>query len=498
MKQYIMAFDQGTTGSRCIIFDRNGDAVSVAQRDFTQIYPQPGWVEHDPVEILSTQVDVAVEAMSKIKATYDTIAALGITNQRETTVIWDKETGIPIYNAIVWQCRRTAEYCDELKKNGMEGTVRKKTGLLIDAYFSGTKIKWILDNVDGARERANKGQLLFGTIDTWLLWNLTGGKIHATDYSNASRTMLYNINTLTWDQELLDIFDIPASILPEVLPSSHIFGETLPSFLGGSITIAGMVGDQQAALFGQNCFSPGMAKNTYGTGCFLLMNTGAEPVVSNCGLLTTIAWGEGGKVTYALEGSVFVAGAAIQWLRDELKILEDSSDSEKMALSINDTGGVYFVPAFVGLGAPTWDPYARGLLIGLTRGTSREQIVRAALESMAYQTWDVLQSMEMDSGIEITSLRVDGGAASNRFLMQFQADILSKPVSLPRHVEITSFGAACLAGLAIGHWHSKDEILSLQSEPQTFTPNLDEKRRLSLLNGWHKAVSLSLGWALKE
>ncbi|MGI6752567.1 MAG: glycerol kinase GlpK [Anaerovoracaceae bacterium] len=496
MKKYIMALDQGTTSSRCIIFNKKGEIVSIGQKEFKQIFPHPGWVEHDPIEILTTQIHAVIEAMSKIGAAYTDIAALGITNQRETTVIWDRETGLPVYNAIVWQCRRTASICEDLKKSGMEDIIRERTGLILDAYFSGTKIKWILDNVEGAREKAEEGRILFGTVDTWLLWNLTGGNIHATDYSNASRTMLYNIKSLMWDRDILKALNIPASMLPEVLPSSGNLGETHSSFFGGPITIAGMAGDQQSALFGQNCFQPGMAKNTYGTGCFLLMNTGDKPVKSQRGLLTTIGWGEGGGVSYALEGSVFVAGAGIQWLRDELKILDNSAESERIALSLKDNGGIYFVPAFVGLGAPFWDPYARGLLIGITRGTSREHIIRAALESMAYQTWDVLQAMEMDSGIEITTLRADGGAAANGFLMQFQSDLIKKPVELPGHVETTAFGVACLAGLATGYWSSKEEISSLKSVSQTYLPGMEEGHRLKLMEGWRKAVKLSLGWAL--
>lgn len=494
-KQYVMALDQGTTSSRCILFDKSGRAVSLAQKEFSQIYPKPGWVEHDPLEIWDTQISVAREAMLKIGAGYEDIAALGITNQRETTVVWDKETGRPIYNAVVWQCRRTAEFCEEWKASGAEDTIRDKTGLLIDAYFSGTKIRWILENVEGARRQAEEGKLLFGTIDTWLIWNLTGGKVHATDFSNASRTMLYNIKTCRWDEDILKELEIPKGMLPRVLPSSGRFGETDPALFGGPILIGGAAGDQQAALFGQNCFQPGMAKNTYGTGCFLLMNTGETPVFSKSGLLTTIAWGEGETITYALEGSVFVAGAAIQWLRDELKLLENASESEAAAKSVTDTGGVYLVPAFVGLGAPIWDPYARGTLVGLTRGTGRNHIIRAALEAMAYQTWDVLQAMERDSGIHLTSLRADGGASANGFLMQFQADILNKPVELPLCVETTALGAAYLAGLTAGYWENKQDIASNRVIGEIFYPSMGEEKRKTLLKGWQKAMERSLSWA---
>ena len=435
MNKYIMALDQGTTSSRCILYNKKGEIVSVAQKEFTQIYPKPGWVEHDAMEIWSTQIGVAQEAMYKINAGFKNIEAIGITNQRETTVIWDKATGEPIYNAIVWQCRRTAEYCDSLKAKGLSEKFRQKTGLPIDAYFSATKIQWILEHVEGARERADSGELLFGTIETWLIWKLTMGKNHITDYSNASRTMLFNINTLAWDQEILDELDIPACMLPEPKPSSHIYGVTDSTIFGGEIPIAGAAGDQQAALFGQTCFTEGEAKNTYGTGCFLLMNTGTKPVLSQHGLITTIAWGVNGSINYALEGSVFVAGAAIQWLRDELRLIDDAADSEWMAKKVKDTNGVYLVPAFVGLGAPYWDSYARGTIVGLTRGANKFHIIRATLESLAYQSNDVLTAMEEDSGIRLTSLKVDGGACSNDFLMQFQADVINVPVKRPIIIE---------------------------------------------------------------
>lgn len=448
--QYIMSLDQGTTSSRCILFDKNGAAVSTAQKEYRQIYPQPGWVEHDPMEIWQSQLEVAQKALEQKGLTAADIAAIGITNQRETTILWDKRTGKPIYNAIVWQCRRTAEDCEELAKKGYTDLFREKTGLLLDAYFSATKIRWVLNHVEGARKLAEEGNLLFGTVDTWLIWNLTGGQVHATDYSNASRTMLFNIHTLQWDEEILDILDIPSSILPKVMPSSGVFGHTLPFHFGAPIPIAGAAGDQQSALFGQACFTPGSAKNTYGTGCFLLMHTGDAPVASKNGLLTTIAWRLDGKVTYALEGSVFVAGAAIQWLRDELKLIGSAPETEELAMSVPDTCGVYLVPAFVGLGAPYWDPYTRGILTGLTRGANRNHIARAALESMAYQTYDVLHAMEEDAGIPLAELRVDGGAAANNFLLQFQADITGVPVLRPKTLETTALGAAYLAGPCSG------------------------------------------------
>ena len=445
MSKYVMALDAGTTSNRCIIFDHAGNRVAVAQKEFTQIYPHPGWVEHDPMEIWATQLGVAQEAILLARAEAKDIAGIGITNQRETTIVWDKETGYPIYNAIVWQCRRTAEFCNELEEKGYGDMIKAKTGLKLDAYFSGTKIRWILDNVPDAREKAEAGKLLFGTVDTWLIWNLTKGKAHVTDYSNASRTMLYNIHDLCWDKEILELLDIPECMLPEVRPSSEVYGETDYTLFGDGIKIAGAAGDQQAALFGQTCFEPGDAKNTYGTGCFLLMNTGETPVESKNGLVTTIAWGLNGKVNYALEGSIFVAGAAIQWLRDEMGLIENSPASEKCAESVPDTNGVYLVPAFVGLGAPYWDPYARGSIVGITRGANRNHIIRAALESLAYQTYDVLHAMEADSGISLASLKVDGGASANNFLMQFQSDIIQKGVRRPSCVETTALGAAYLA-----------------------------------------------------
>ncbi len=498
VKKYIMAFDQGTTSCRCILYGKDGKSVSVAQKEFRQIYPKPGWVEHDPMEIWSTQIGVAQEAMYKINAGFGNIAAIGITNQRETTVVWDKNTGNPIYNAIVWQCRRTADACDRLIQKGLGDFVRKKTGLPIDAYFSGTKLSWILEHVDGAREQAEKGELLFGTIETWLIWKLTKGTVHVTDYSNASRTMLFNINELKWDQEVLEELNIPDGMLPTPKTCSEVYGMTDSSIFGGPIPIAGAAGDQQAALFGQVCFSKGDAKNTYGTGCFLLMNTGEKPVFSRQGLVTTIAWGIGDEVNYALEGSVFVAGAAIQWLRDELKILDRASDSEMMAMKVSDTNGVYLVPAFVGLGAPYWDPYARGTLVGLTRGANQNHIVRAALESMAYQSYDVLKVMEEEAGISMGSLKVDGGACENDLLMQFQADIINGQVKRPESIETTSLGAAYLAGLATGYWKDQGEILSNWNVAKVFSPSMEESMRKHLLKGWHKAIKTSFGWAKPE
>jgi glycerol kinase len=495
MAKYVMALDQGTTSSRCILFNEKGLIQSVAQKEFTQIYPKAGWVEHDPMEIWSTQISVAVEAMQKVNATASDIAAIGITNQRETTVVWDKNTGKPVYNAIVWQCRRTAGFCDELKAEGFDKTIREKTGLIVDAYFSGTKVKWILDNVPGAREEAEKGNLLFGNIDTWLIWNLTKGKVHVTDYSNASRTMLFNIRNLEWDKEILERMNIPACMLPEAKPSSCVYGYTDASLLGGEIAIGGAAGDQQAALFGQACYKPGTAKNTYGTGCFMLMNTGEKAVDSKNGLLTTIAWGADGKVEYALEGSIFIAGAAIQWLRDELKIIDKASDSEGFAAAVEDTNGVYVVPAFVGLGAPYWDQYARGTIVGLTRGAKKEHLIRATLESLAYQTNDVLKAMEEDSGIKLEALKVDGGACANNFLMQFQADVLGVQVDRPEVIETTALGAAYLAGLAVGYWKDKGDISTNWAISRSFTPDMCEDRREELLKGWHEAVNRSLGWA---
>lgn len=495
MGKYVIALDQGTTSSRCILFNEKGLIQSVSQKEFTQIYPKAGWVEHDPMEILATQIEVTKEAMEKLNVTAEDIAAIGITNQRETTVVWNKNTGKPVYNAIVWQCRRTSEFCDELKAEGFDKKIREKTGLIVDAYFSGTKVKWILDNVPGAREEAEKGNLLFGNIDTWLIWNLTKGKVHVTDYSNASRTMLFNIHTLEWDKEILERLNIPASMLPEVKPSSYVYGYTAPEILGGEIPIAGAAGDQQAALFGQACFNPGTAKNTYGTGCFLLMNTGEKAVASKNGLLTTIAWGVDGKVEYALEGSIFIAGAVIQWLRDELRIIDKASDSEPLAESVEDTNGVYVVPAFVGLGAPYWDQYARGTIVGLTRGAKKEHLIRATLESLAYQTSDVLKAMEEDSGITLKALKVDGGACANNFLMQFQADILGVQVDRPEVIETTALGAAYLAGLAVGYWKDKEDISKNWAISRSFTPNMNDNRRKELLNGWKEAVNRSLGWA---
>lgn len=494
-KKYVIALDQGTTSSRAIIFDWDGQIVKVAQSEFTQYYPKPGWVEHDPMEIWGTQSGVLRQALESAGIRPQEIAAIGITNQRETTVVWDKNTGKPIYNAIVWQCRRTANICDELKARGLEDYVRENTGLVIDAYFSGTKIKWILDNVEGAREKAERGELLFGNIDTWLIWNLTRGKVHVTDYSNASRTMIFNIKELKWDERMLEELKIPASMLPEVRPSSEIYGVTDPQTLGGAeIPIAGIAGDQQAALFGQACFQAGMAKNTYGTGCFMLMNTGEEAVTSKNGLLTTIAWGVDGKVEYALEGSIFVAGAVVQWLRDELKIIHDAKDSEYFATQVEDNNGVYLVPAFVGLGAPYWDMYARGTIVGLTRGANRNHIIRAALESIAYQTRDVLEAMQEDSGIDLQALRVDGGAVANDFLMQFQSDILGVPVHRPEVIETTALGAAYLAGLAVGFWSGKDEISKKWNVNRIFEVEMEEERREELYKGWKRAVERSLKW----
>lgn len=495
MKKYIMALDSGTTSNRCILFDREGVMRSVAQKEFTQYFPQPGWVEHDANEIWQSQLSVAREAMRSIGATYDEIAAIGITNQRETTVVWDRVTGQPVCNAIVWQCRRTSDYADSLIEKGMTDMFRGKTGLVIDPYFSATKLRWILENVEGARERAAHGDLLFGTIDTWLMYKLSKGRIHVTDYSNASRTMMFNINTLEWDEDILNILDIPASMLPEVRPSSCIYGESDPEFFGGSIPIAGATGDQQAALFGQTCFDEGEAKNTYGTGCFMLMNTGEKPVFSDNGLLTTIAWGLDGKINYALEGSVYVAGAAIQWLRDELKLIDGSPDSEYFATRVKDTAGCYVVPAFTGLGAPHWDPYARGAIMGLTRGVNKYHLIRATLESLAFQTNDVLHAMELDSGVKLGSLKVDGGASMNNFLMQFQADIIDAPVHRPSCVETTAMGASYLAGLAVGFWQDKDDVKRHWSMEREFTPSMDESVRQAEINGWNKAVEATKGWA---
>lgn len=488
MDKYIMALDLGTTSCRCIIFDKNGRICSAAQKEFTQYFPQPGWVEHDAEEIWATQTGLMYEAMSKIDITINEIAGIGITNQRETTVLWDKETGRPVHKAIVWQCRRTAGYCDELKNLGMAEFFRSKTGLVLDAYFSATKLRWLLDNATGARERAEKGELLFGTVDSWIIWKLTGGKVHVTDYSNASRTMLFNIHTLKWDEEILRVLKIPQQILPEVKPSSHVYGYTDSKLFGREVPIAGAGGDQQCALFGQTCFERGEVKNTYGTGGFMLMNTGTAPVNSHNGLVTTIAWGVDDKVEYALEGSIFVAGAAVQWLRDELGLIRDAAESEVLAKSVPDANGCYVVPAFVGLGAPYWDQYARGAIVGLTRGVNRNHIVRATLESIAYQVNDVLMAMQEDSGMPITSLRVDGGACDNDFLMQFQADILNTSVVRPYCIETTAMGAAYLAGLAVGYWRSKEEILANHVIAAEFKPQMGQAKRENLLQGWHNAV----------
>jgi len=494
-KKYIMALDQGTTSSRAILFNKNAEIIQVAQKEFKQIYPKPGWVEHDPMEIWGSQMGVAREVLETAGVRPQEIAAIGITNQRETTVVWDKNTGKPIYNAIVWQCRRTAPICDELKKRGLEEYIKDNTGLVIDAYFSGTKIKWILDNVEGAREKAENGELLFGNIDTWLLWNLTRGKVHVTDYSNASRTMLFNIKDLCWDEKILKELDIPISMLPQARPSSEVYGVTDEKTFGGAeIPISGIAGDQQAALFGQACYCEGMAKNTYGTGCFMLMNTGEVAVPSKNGLLTTIAWGIDGKVNYALEGSIFIAGALIQWLRDELRLISDSSDSEYFASKVEDTNGEYIVPAFVGLGAPYWDMYARGTIVGLTRGTNRNHIIRAALEAIAYQTKDVLQAMEEDSGITLKELKVDGGAVANNFLMQFQSDILGVPVHRPKVIETTALGASYLAGLAVDFWKDTEEISTKWNVDRVFNPKMNEEDREKIYRGWKKAVNRSLAW----
>ena len=495
MSKFVMALDQGTTSSRCILFNKEGLIESSAQKEFTQIYPNAGWVEHNPIEIWSSQFSVSIEAMAKVGAQASDIAAIGITNQRETTIVWDKRTGLPVYNAIVWQCRRTANMCDDLKAKGFDKVVKEKTGLILDAYFSGTKVKWILDNVEGARADAEKGNLLFGNVDAWLIWNLTKGKTHVTDYSNASRTMLFNIHELKWDTEILKELDIPLCMLPEAKPSSCVYGNTDASLFGAEIPIAGAAGDQQAALFGQCCFEPGTAKNTYGTGAFLLMNTGEKAVESKNGLLTTIAWGAEGKVEYALEGSVFIAGAAIQWLRDELRMIDNAADSEKYASAVEDTNGVYMVPAFVGLGAPYWDQYARGAIVGLTRGSKKEHLIRATLESIAYQTNDVLKAMQEDSGIELKALKVDGGACANNFLMQFQADVLGVQVDRPEIIETTALGAAYLAGLAVGYWKDKEDIRRNWALSRAFEANMEAEKRAELLKGWHKAVGRSQDWA---
>ena len=489
MPKYLLALDQGTTSSRSIVFDLSGRIIASSQREFPQIFPHRGWVEHDPEDIWNTQLAVAREALSKAGADAADIYGIGITNQRETTVVWERATGKPICNAIVWQCRRTAEYCDYIKSGELCEDIRRRTGLLIDAYFSATKLKWILDNVEGARKRARRGELCFGTVDSWLIFNLTGGKVHATDYSNASRTMFFNINTLEWDDELLRLFDIPRRMLPDVKPSSCIFGETAPELFGASIPVAGVAGDQQAALFGQCCFEDGSVKNTYGTGGFMLMNTGSRPVMSENGLLTTIAWGIGdSSVSYALEGSVFVCGAAVQWLRDGLGLISKASETETIARSVENSGGVWFIPAFVGLGAPYWDPYARGALLGLTRGTTRAHIVRAVLESMAYQTADVLELMEREAKVSMTSLKVDGGASANDLLLEIQADLLGTPIIRPGCIETTALGAANLAGLSTGAFSSLSEISASWQCERRFEPRISAEERLSRLDGWRKAV----------
>ncbi|NLG85904.1 MAG: glycerol kinase GlpK [Firmicutes bacterium] len=494
MAKYILALDQGTTSSRAIVFDHDGNNVAMVNKEFPQIYPQPGWVEHDPLDIWNSQLEVAQAAMVKAGIGPSDIAAIGITNQRETTIVWDKKTGEPVYNAIVWQCRRTAPICDALKAKGWTDKIRDKTGLVIDAYFSGTKVKWILDNVPGVRARAERGELLFGNVDTWLMWKLSGGKIHATDYSNASRTMMFNIRKLDWDEEILVELNVPRVMLPEPCPSSHVYGYTDAAVFGAEVPIAGDAGDQQAALFGQACYKPGMAKNTYGTGCFMLMNTGEMAVPSRHGLLTTIAWGINDKVEYALEGSIFVTGAAVQWLRDGIKIIENSAESEAYATKVEDTGGVYLVPAFVGLGAPYWDMYARGIIVGITRGTGREHLVRATLESICYQTRDVLEAMIQDSGINLTALKVDGGAVVNDFLMQFQSDILGVPVQRPRITETTALGAAYLAGLAVDYWQNQDEIAAKWQIDREFVPTMPQEKQEKLYRGWKRAVERALKW----
>lgn len=498
MGKYVMALDAGTTSNRCILFNEKGEMCSVAQKEFTQFFPKPGWVGHDAEEIWSTQLEVAKEAMANIGAMPNDIAAIGITNQRETTIVWDKETGKPVSQAIVWQCRRTAEYADSLKEKGLTDKFREKTGLVIDAYFSATKVRWILENVEGAREKAENGELLFGTVETWLIWKLTKGAVHVTDYSNASRTMMFNINTLEWDDEILEELGIPKCMLPEVKPSSCIYGNANPEFFGAPIPIAGAAGDQQAALFGQTCFKAGEAKNTYGTGCFLLMNTGEKPVYSKNGLVTTIAWGLDGKVEYALEGSIFVAGAAIQWLRDEMKFIDSASDSEYMAKKVNNTNGCYVVPAFTGLGAPHWDQYARGTIVGITRGVNKYHIIRATLESLAYQVNDVLQAMKADSGISLETLKVDGGACANNLLLQMQADISNAPVNRPICVETTAMGAAYLAGLAVGYWKSKEDVIQNSGIDRIFEPEITEEERTQKIKGWNKAVKYAYGWAKEE
>lgn len=498
MGKYVIAMDQGTTSSRCILFDEKGGVCSEAQKEFRQIFPKPGWVEHDPMEIWSSQLSVTMEAMGKIGAHYSDIAAIGITNQRETTVVWDKETGEPVYNAIVWQCRRTADRIGRLKEEGLDGLIRERTGLIPDAYFSGSKIEWILDHVEGARERAERGELLFGTVDSWLIWNLTKGCIHVTDYTNASRTMLFDIHRKCWDEDILNYFHIPKAMLPDVKPSSCVYGYTSSDVMGGKIPIAGAAGDQQAALFGQCCFEAGEVKNTYGTGCFLLMNTGEKAVKSEHGLLTTIAASDQDRIQYALEGSVFVAGAAIQWLRDAMRMVRTADQTEEYAQEVEDTGGVYVVPAFAGLGAPYWDQYARGTIVGVTRGTSKEQFIRATLESMAYQVYDLIEAMEQDSQIHLKELRVDGGACANNFLMQFQADVLDTRIVRPKCIETTALGAAYLAGLAVGYWKDREEIKKNWESSKTFDRQMEEECRKKRIKGWKRAVRCALYWSQDE
>ena len=495
MARYILALDAGTTSNRCILFNAQGDVCSMAQKEFTQYFPQPGWVEHDAAEILSTQLEVARQAMANIGAAAADIAAIGITNQRETTIVWDKATGEPVCRAIVWQCRRTSAYCDELRARGLTEFFRERTGLVLDAYFSGTKLRWILENVPGVRARAERGELLFGTVETWLIWNLTGGSVHVTDYSNASRTMLFNIHTLQWDTDILRLLDIPACMLPDVRPSSEVYGTTRAQLFGRPIPIAGAAGDQQAALFGQTCFAPGEAKNTYGTGCFLLMNTGNQPVLSKNGLITTIAWGLDGQVEYALEGSIFVAGAAIQWLRDALHLIDTASESEYLAQKVSDTNGCFVVPAFAGLGAPYWDQDTRGTIVGLTRGCNRYHIIRATLDSLCYQTCDVLAAMNADAGVSLSALQVDGGACANNYLMQTQADLTGVPVLRPRCTESTALGAAYFAGLAVGFWRGKDEIRTQKAIERTFLPAILPEERSARLSAWRRAVACARGWA---
>ena len=498
MPKYIMALDSGTTSNRCILFDQSGRVCSVAQKEFTQIFPQPGWVEHDADEIFATQLEVARQAMRNIGATAGDIAAIGITNQRETTIVWDRHTGRPVYNAIVWQCRRTVDYCDAMRQLSLNDTIRSKTGLVIDPYFSATKIRWILNNVPGAREAAERGDLLFGTVETWLIWKLTGGKVHITDYSNASRTMLFNINDLRWDEEILQMMKIPTAMLPQVVPSSGLVGHTEPAFFGAPIAIAGAAGDQQAALFGQTCFSPGEVKCTYGTGAFLLMHTGDRPIFSKNGLVTTIAWGLDGRVQYALEGSIFVAGAAVQWLRDELRFIESASDSEYMAKKVPDTHGCYVVPAFTGLGAPRWNADARGTIVGLTRGVNKYHIIRATLDAIAYQVNDVVAAMEADAGITLSRMKVDGGASANNYLMQTQCDIGGAPVIRPSCVETTAMGAAYLAGLAVGYWKDLDEIRRNWTSDRIFAPQITPETRKERLQNWHRAVDCATFWSKNQ